>query len=61
MLLIFSISELLDMEQINIPFENDKKVVLPEGRTMFTYKDKIEVNHGGITLEEMIVPFIKLN
>jgi hypothetical protein len=49
------------MEQINIPFENDKKVVLPEGRTMFTYKDKIEVNHGGITLEEMIVPFIKLN
>jgi len=54
-------SELLDMEQINIPFENDKKVVLPEGRTMFTYKDKIEVNHGGITLEEMIVPFIKLN
>jgi hypothetical protein len=28
---------------------------------MFTYKDKIEVNHGGITLEEMIVPFIKLN
>ena len=54
-------SELLDMEQINIPFENDKKVVLPEGRTMFTYKDKIEVNHGGITLEEMIVPFVKLN
>lgn len=54
-------SELLDMEQINIPFESDKKVVLPEGRTMFTYKDKIEVNHGGITLEEMIVPFIKLN
>lgn len=54
-------SELLDMEQINIPFENDKKVVLPEGRTMFTYKDKVEVNHGGITLEEMIVPFIKLN
>lgn len=54
-------SELLDMEQINIPFENDKKVVIPEGRTMFTYKDKIEVNHGGITLEEMIVPFIKLN
>lgn len=54
-------SELLDMEQINIPFENNKKGVLPEGRTMFTYKDKIEVNHGGITLEEMIVPFIKLN
>ena len=54
-------SELLEMEQINIPFESDKKVVLPDGRTMFTNKDKIEVNHGGITLEEMIVPFIKLN
>ena len=54
-------SELLDMEQINIPFEDDKKVVLPECRTMFTNKDKIEVNHGGITIEEMIVPFIKLH
>lgn len=54
-------SELLDLEQINIPFEKDRKVVLPEGRTMFTYKDKIEVNHGGITIEETIVPFIKLN
>ena len=53
-------ADLLDMEQINIPFENDKKVVLPQGRTMFAYRDKIEVNHGGITLEEMIVPFIKL-
>jgi hypothetical protein len=53
-------SELLDMEQINIPFEKDKKLVLPQGRTMFANKDKLEVNHGGISLEEMIVPFIKL-
>ena len=25
---------------------------------MFTQKDKIEINHGGISLEEIVVPFI---
>jgi hypothetical protein len=27
---------------------------------MFANKNQIEVNHGGITVEEMVVPFIKL-
>ena len=51
-------SELTEFEKIDIPFVNDKKLVLPKGRTMFTQKDKIEINHGGISLEEIVVPFI---
>jgi hypothetical protein len=51
-------SELTAFEKIDIPFVDHKKLVLPEGRTMFTQKDKIEINHGGISLEEIVVPFI---
>jgi hypothetical protein len=53
-------TEHISQETIKIPFVNDKLLALPEGRTMFANKNTIEVNHGGITLEEMIVPFIKI-
>jgi len=53
-------SELTELRKVNIPFVSDKIMVLPEGREMFTYKGKQEVNHGGITLEEMVVPYIKV-
>lgn len=51
-------SELTQFEKIDIPFVNQKKLVIPEGRTMFSQKDKIEINHGGISIEEIVVPFI---
>ena len=51
-------SELTQFEKIDIPFVSQKKLVIPEGRTMFSQKDKIEINHGGISLEEIVVPFI---
>jgi len=51
-------SQLTEFEKIDIPFVKNKKLVLPVGRTMFTQKDKIEINHGGISLEEIVVPFI---
>jgi len=35
-------------------------MILPEGREMFAYKGKLEINHGGITVEEMVVPYIKV-
>lgn len=54
-------TDLITQKKINIPFVSDKIIVLPEGRTMFTFKDKIEVNHGGITVEEMVVPYIKIS
>jgi hypothetical protein len=49
---------LINQETIKIPFVEDKLLALPEGRTMFANKNQIEVNHGGITVEEMVVPFI---
>ncbi len=53
-------SEHISQLTIKIPFVDDKLLALPEGRTMFTYKNTIEVNHGGITVEEMVVPYIRL-
>jgi hypothetical protein len=52
--------DLINERKIKIPFVDDKLLVLPEGRTMFAIKNQIEVNHGGITVEEMVVPYIKL-
>ena len=53
-------SELTELRKVNIPFVSDKVMILPEGREMFTYKGKQEINHGGITVEEMVVPYIKI-
>ena len=52
--------ELINERKVKIPFVEDKILVLPEGRTMFANKNQIEVNHGGTTVEEMVVPYIKL-
>lgn len=55
-----SSSELTELKKVNIPFVSDKLMIVPEGREMFTYKGKQEINHGGITVEEMVVPYIKV-
>ncbi len=47
-------------EKYAIPFVKDKLVLLPSHRTMFDHKNKVGINHGGITLEEIVVPFIEL-
>lgn len=53
-------SEHVSQQKIKIPFVYDKLLALPEGRTMYANMGTIEVNHGGITIEEMVVPYIKL-
>jgi hypothetical protein len=53
-------SALTELRKVNISFVSDKVMVLPEGREMFAYKGKKEINHGGITVEEMVVPYIKV-
>jgi hypothetical protein len=53
--------DLIEYNKIKIPFVEDKIIVLPEGRNMFANNNQIEINHGGITVEEMVVPYIKLN
>lgn len=52
--------ELTDIRHIPIPFQNDKIIVIPEGRQMFANGGVVEINHGGISLDEMVVPFIKV-
>ncbi len=53
-------AELTDFKKVKIPFIDDKLVVLPEGREIFANKGQCEINHGGITIEEMVVPYIKI-
>jgi hypothetical protein len=54
-------SDLINHKKINIPFIGNKLVVLPENREMFANKGQYEINHGGITIDEMLVPFIKIS
>lgn len=54
-------SELISYKKINIPFIDNKLVVLPENREMFANKGQYEINHGGITIDEMLVPFVKIS
>jgi hypothetical protein len=53
-------SILTEHQKIRIPFIVDKLVVIPENREMFAEKNKYEINHGGISIDEMVVPFVKL-
>jgi hypothetical protein len=46
---------------MKIPFVENKTIVLPEGRTMFSNLNSIEITHGGITVEEIVVPFIEVS
>ncbi len=50
--------ETLDYHQYEIPFVKDKIVLLPKGRTMFDNNGTTGITHGGITVEEIIVPFV---
>lgn len=51
---------LIKQKTIIIPFIDDKLVVIPENREMFSNKDEYEINHGGISIDEMIVPYVKV-
>jgi len=53
-------TDLIEQTKIKIPFIENRLIALPEGRSMFANKNQIEINHGGITVEEMVVPFIKI-
>jgi len=47
--------------QMKIPFVENKLLVLAEGRTMFDNLNYIEISHGGITVDEIVVPFIEVS
>ena len=43
----------------NVGLPPERFALLPEGLSAFTFKDKKVVSHGGIALEEIIVPFVR--
>ncbi len=55
-----TLKEFLDFPQMRIPFIDDKFLVLARDRTMFDKQDKIRITHGGISVEEIVVPFIEV-
>jgi hypothetical protein len=53
-------AELTEYEKVTIPFINNRIVAIPENREMFANNNQLEINHGGLTIDEMVVPFIKI-
>ena len=53
--------EFMNFPQMKIPFVENKTLVLPEGRTMFSNLNSIEITHGGITVDEIVVSFIEVS
>jgi len=49
-----------DANQYKIPFITDKIALLAKDRTMFASKKETKISHGGITLDELIVPFVEI-
>ncbi|QDU47374.1 PglZ domain protein [Symmachiella dynata] len=47
------------LEWSGVGLPSDRFALLPEGLSAFTFKDKNVVSHGGIALEEIIVPFVR--
>lgn len=48
------------IEWPNVGLPPDRHVLLPKGLAAFTTEDKQVVSHGGIALEEVIVPFVRI-
>jgi len=38
----------------------EKTLILPRGREMFNSKDKLGISHGGIHIEEVVIPFVEV-
>jgi hypothetical protein len=45
---------------IGIGLPNDKFVLMPKAGRAYTHKGKTVVTHGGLTIEETIVPFVEV-
>ena len=54
------LSEFYDADLYEIPFVKNKVALLAKGRTIFASKKVREISHGGITAEELVVPFVEV-
>ena len=46
---------------LDLPFVSNLKAIVAKDREAFYTKDKLEITHGGISIEEIIVPLIEVN
>ena len=54
------LNEFISENKYQIPFVDDKVAILASGRDIFSSKKTIELSHGGVTVEELIVPFVEV-
>lgn len=54
------LADFYDVDHYEVPFVKNKVALLAKGRTIFASKKVREISHGGITLEELIVPFVEI-
>lgn len=54
------LAKFYDANSYDIPFIKNKIALLAKNRTAFTFKNRKEITHGGITLEELVVPFTEV-
>lgn len=52
--------ELAELEKVEIPFITGKYAFLAKNRECFAPKGQVAISHGGLSLEEMIVPFAEV-
>lgn len=54
------LNKFIEEQKYEIPFVENKIVVFAKNRELFSTKDKIALSHGGVTVEELVVPFIEV-
>lgn len=54
------LADFYDVDHYEVPFVKDKVALLAKGRKIFGSNKVWELSHGGITLEELIVPFVEI-
>ena len=54
------LADFYNVDHYEVPFVEDKVTLLAKGRTIFASTKVWEISHGGITLEELIVPFVEI-
>ena len=43
-----------------IPIVKNKTAIIAEDRGLYAYNGRREISHGGVTVEELIVPFVEV-
>ncbi|NLE00372.1 MAG: PglZ domain-containing protein [Fibrobacter sp.] len=52
--------ELTELEKVEIPFVADKFAFLAKNRECFAPEGQVAISHGGLSVEEMVIPFVEV-